>query len=126
MTTRLFSNRLARFLAVGVLNSIFGLGVFSVFIHLGSSTLTALVAGNVAGLVFNFFTTGGLVFKNLSPGRMPAFALCYVVTLSVNAWLIGWLAPRVGSRIVAQTLLTPLMAAISYVAMARVVFRESS
>lgn len=111
-----------RFLLIGVLNSLFGLAVFSAFIVVGAGTWTALVGGNAAGLVFNFFTTGSLVFRDLSPARAPRFVLCYVVTLAANAWLIDGLAPLVGNRIAAQALLTAPMAVCSYMMMAKLVF----
>ena len=111
---------------IGVVNAIFGFTVFSVFILIGTSTWTALVCGNVAGLVFNFFTTGGLVFRDLGLSRAPRFLLCYLATLLINAWLIAWLAPVVESRIVAQALLTVPMALISYIVMAKLVFRASA
>ena len=123
-SSRLPSNRLLRFLLIGVVNSLFGLTVFSAFILGGASTWTALVGGNVAGLVFNFFTTGGLVFRDLSASRAPRFVLCYVATLAINAWLIDRLAPVVGgNRIVAQALLTAPMAMLSYLVMVKLVFR---
>ena len=122
-SSRLPSSRLLRFLLVGVVNSLFGFVVFSAFVVGGASTWTALVGGNVAGLVFNFFTTGGLVFRDLSVSRAPRFVLCYAATLAINAWLIDGLAPVVGNRIAAQALLTAPMAVFSYVVMAKLVFR---
>ncbi|EEF24757.1 conserved hypothetical protein, partial [Ricinus communis] len=62
----------------GALNTAFGLTVYSVCIWCGSPTWLALIGGNLAGLAFNFVTTGGLVFADLSPRRIPAFAAVYV------------------------------------------------
>ena len=126
LPSRLPSNRLLRFLIVGVVNSLFGFAVFSGFIVAGSSTWAALVGGNLAGLVFNFFTTGGLVFRDLAPSRAPRFLLCYLATLALNAWLIDSLAPALGGhRIAAQALLTAPMAVFSYLVMAKLVFRPA-
>lgn len=56
--------RFIKFLFVGVLNTLFGYGVFALFnflnFHYGLSTLLA----TIAGVLFNFKTTGIIVFKN--------------------------------------------------------------
>lgn len=126
MVFKLPANRLVRFLLIGALNSIFGFCVFSAMVLLGTGNLPALLAGNLAGLVFNFFSTGGLVFRSLSLQAVPRFVLCYVTVLALNTALLGWLAPLAGNRILAQALLTLPMAVLSYLIMSRWVFRGVS
>ena len=116
------SGRAGRFVAVGALNTLFGLATYSLFIRLGSPTWVALVGGNAAGLAFNFLTTGGLVFADLSPSRIPKFIAVYVGTYFFNLFLIHWLSRLVGGAILSQVILTPIMAVIAYVLMSRVVF----
>jgi len=110
----LLSKRFIRFLLVGGLNTLFGFFVYSVFILLNSPTWLALLGGNVAGVVFNFFTIGGLVFLNLSLSRAPMFVLSYVIIYFVNLELIGWVSTIAHSRIIAQAMLVLPMALLSY------------
>ena len=118
------SNRIVRFIAVGALNTVFGLTVYSVFIWCGSPTWLALIGGNLAGLAFNFVTTGGLVFADLSPRRIPAFAAVYIGTYLLNLGLIHGLSAIIGGPILSQVVLTPIMAVIAYLLMSRVVFAD--
>ncbi|MGT2471967.1 GtrA family protein [Paraburkholderia terrae] len=118
------SNRIVRFIAVGALNTVFGLTVYSMFIWCGSPTWLALIGGNLAGLAFNFVTTGGLVFADLSPRRIPAFAAVYIGTYLLNLGLIHGLSPIIGGPILSQVVLTPIMAVIAYLLMSRVVFSD--
>ncbi|MGT2495245.1 GtrA family protein [Cupriavidus basilensis] len=56
--------RFPRFLAVGVLNMLFGFCAYSAHASIWDSpTWAALIGGNIAGIAFNFVTTGGLVFS---------------------------------------------------------------
>lgn len=120
------SNRIVRFIAVGALNTVFGLTVYSVFIWCGSPTWLGLIGGNLAGLAFNFMTTGGLVFADLSRRRIPAFAAVYIGTYLLNLGLIHGLSPIIGGPILSQVMLTPIMAVIAYLLMSRVVFSDRS
>lgn len=117
MGESLLDKRLVRFLLVGILNSIFGFLIFSAMVWLGHGSMMALLAGNAAGLVFNFFSTGGLVFQTLALHRFPKFAACYASMLLINYALLGILAPLVNSTIVAQAILTLPMAALAYAIM---------
>jgi putative flippase GtrA len=126
MTSSLLDKRAVRFLLVGVLNSAFGLGVFSGVVWMGQGTLTALLAGNAAGLIFNFLTTGGLVFRTLALHRLSRFAACYGSTLLVNYGLLAVISPVVTNKIVAQAILTLPMAAFSYAVMSLWVFRPAT
>ena len=122
MKHRLLSKRFIRFLLVGGLNTLFGFLVYSTFILLHCPTWVALLGGNVAGVTFNFFTIGGLVFLNLSLSRVPLFVLSYLVIYFINLELIGSIAELVYGRIVAQAVLALPMAVLSYLILSNFVF----
>jgi len=126
MNSSFFDKRAVRFLLVGVLNSIFGLGVFSGVVWIGQGTVTALLAGNAAGLVFNFLTTGGLVFRTLALHRLSKFAACYASMLLINYGLLEVLTPLVNNKIVAQAILTFPMAALSYAIMTLWIYKNTT
>lgn len=78
-----------RFIFVGVLNTAFGYGVYCLGIWIGLSYWWATLISNVLGVVFNFKTTGVLVFKNHNNWLFFRFALCYVLAYFLNVGIIA-------------------------------------
>jgi putative flippase GtrA len=113
-----------RFLLVGAINSLFGYAVFSAFALLGSGDWLAVLGSNVAGLAFNFFTHGGLVFRQLAWAHLPRFAASYLALLVTNVALLRWLEPAVGDKLLTQAILTAPLAVLSYLLMSLWVFRD--
>lgn len=124
MTKFIFPRRFVRYLLVGGLNTLFGFLAYTVFILLKFPTWAALLGGNVAGVTFNFFTIGGLVFLNLSLSRVPLFVLSYLFIYFINLELIGWITSFVHGRIAAQAVLALPMALLSYLILSNYVFRK--
>jgi putative flippase GtrA len=123
MLKKLFDIRVFRFVLVGGLNSLFGFTVFGVIAYLGGHTWQALLGGNVAGIVFNFLTIGGIVFRDLSPKRLLRFITAYLGLFLLNLKAIELLTNAIQTdRILAQALLTAPMAILSYLIMSRFVF----
>jgi putative flippase GtrA len=113
-----------RFILVGGLNTLLGFAIYSAAILIGGSVLLALAASNAAGIVFNFVTTGGYVFRSMVLARFPHFASVYLVMFLCNSMLIRWLSPIIPDPIIAQSILTLPMTLISYVLLKRLVFRS--
>ncbi len=114
--------RFVMFLLVGGLNTLFGFVVYTAFIVLHSPTWLALIGGNIAGVLFNFFTTGHLVFLDASPRRLPRFAGAYLLIYGANLELIGLVNRYTNNAIISQACLTPMFAVLSYLLMSRWVF----
>jgi len=114
--------RFLRFLIAGAINSIFGFLVYTVAILLGGQVWLALLAGLVCGAVFNFFSTGAYVFRDLGLSRAPRFLVCYLLIYFLNLKLIDWLSLWITDPIIAQAILVGPMAIVSYVLMSRFVF----
>jgi len=128
MSERLDLRRFRRFfifLMVGALNTLFGFLAYAVFIVLHSPTWLALIGGNVAGMAFNFFTTGHFVFRDISPGRVPRFVGFYLLIYVANLELIGIVDRYTHDAIISQALLTPLFAVASYALLSKWVFRTA-
>jgi putative flippase GtrA len=115
-------HRFLRFIAAGVANTLFGFAVYSAAIIGGMPVWGALVAGNVAGIAFNFVTTGGYVFRDLALIRLPRFIAAYLLLYGLNLFAINALSHWVSGPILAQAILTPPMSVLSYFLMARLVF----
>jgi putative flippase GtrA len=115
--------QLLRFLLVGGLNTLFGMAVYGLAIVCRLPVWGALILGNAAGIVFNFLTTGGWVFRRLSWARFRRFVACYGLLYGLNLALVTGLRHWVPGAITAQALLTLPMALLSYGLLSRFVFR---
>lgn len=115
-------HRFLRFIAAGALNTLFGFAIYGSAILLGAPVWAALLVANIAGVGFNFVTTGGYAFRSLLLSRFPRFASAYLGLYLLNWILIEWLRVWVPNAIAAQALLTVPLALLSYVVMARLVF----
>jgi putative flippase GtrA len=119
------NSRFLRFLIAGAINALFGLAMYSAAILGGLSVAAALAVGNIAGVAFNFFSTGGYVFRSILFARFPRFVTVYALVYMVNLKLIEWLLVWIPGKILAQVLLTLPMALFSYTLMKMFVFGAS-
>lgn len=103
-----------RFLLVGGLNTLFGYGLFTAFYLTSHMRQSSLVAATVFGVLFNFFTTGRLVFANRGFKTMVPFFLGYGMVLLVNMALLEVLVRAGVATLVAQAITLPLVVALSY------------
>jgi len=81
---KLLSHKLIRFFLVSGINTIFGYGLFALLIFAGLPYPLALLVGSIAGILFNFKTTGVLVFKNSNNILIFRFFGVYGVTYIFN------------------------------------------
>ena len=88
---------LARFLAVGGLNTLFGFGVYSLLVWLRLPAEVALVAATVLGAGFNFFSYHRLHFTKSTDPKIVNFIVVYTVILAVNIVLLKVLQAWIGS-----------------------------
>jgi putative flippase GtrA len=116
------SNRLMRFLVAGGINTLFGFAVYSFCIVAGMAVWLALLVGMLSGTVFNFITTGGYVFRELSLVRFPRFVICYFLVYGINFMLIELISIWLNSKILSQAIITFPLALLSYFLMVRFVF----
>lgn len=114
-----------RFLIAGGVNTLFGFLVYSIAILSQLQVWQALLAGILAGLLFNFVTTGGYVFRDLTVKRFFRFAGAYVLIYLANLGLVVLLSEWIDSAILRQGIITIPMALGSYLLMTKFVFRRS-
>jgi len=117
------SPRFLGFLIVGGINTAFGYGMFVLCLWLGMHYAVAAAVATVLGVLFNFMSTGGLVFKNRDHRRLPWFIGVYIIIYCINVTGLALLL-RVGIPAWLGGLLLILPCAIvSYVLNSRYVFR---
>jgi len=69
---------------VSGINTVFGYGLFALLIYAGLPYPLALLFGTIAGILFNFKTTGLFVFKNSNNSLLFRFFGVYGVTYICN------------------------------------------
>lgn len=109
-----------RFILVGVVNTAVGYLLFAAFVLLGFASQTALAMAFVIGVVWNFWAHGRLVFGQGGLGRFPAYVGVYIAIWALNAWALR-LAEQAGlGPLLAQALLAPVAAILSFIFIAKV------
>jgi putative flippase GtrA len=126
VTGLLREHRILRFLLVGGLNTLFGYSLFLLCLVAFPTTFIALVVSTVLGILFNFRTTGQLVFGSRDPRRLLMFFGVYGIVFLYNAIGLEALG-RVGvAAWLAGLVLLPGAVALSYFLNARFVFRSAA
>ena len=90
--SRFFPNRALffewlRFVVVGCINTAVGYGLYAFCIWLGANYLAAIAVSTIGGVIFNYGTTGAIVFARRD-GSFVRFIACYVVVFAVSVLLI--------------------------------------
>lgn len=126
--TGFFSQTIAKFLSVGLMNTVVGYAAYAVLILFEVPYLAALLMATIAGVIFNYFSIGRLVFK--SRGGMAVFVkfiATYGLVYFVNAAGLELsikhfeLNPYLG-----QALCVPLSVFLSWLLMNYWVYKSSS
>jgi putative flippase GtrA len=116
--------RFLRFLLVGGLNTVFGYGLFALFTWMGMPYPVAIALATVLGVLFNYQTTGRLVFDGPGHGRLWRFIGVYVLVYLANVAAVAALL-RTGMNVYVANAaaMLPLVAA-SYLLQRSFVFRS--
>lgn len=73
-----------KFIFVGVLNTAFGYMAYALLLFLGLHYTLAVVLSTIAGVLFNFKTTGTIVFKNNNNKLIFKFVAVYAITTTLG------------------------------------------
>ncbi len=115
------SGAFARFLIVGLLNTVFGYGVFCGALALTGHAILSLALSTVAGVLFNFRTIGGLVFRSADQ-RLGRFVGVYAFLFLLNALALAGLRRLGVPPALAQAGLVFPLACLSFHLNRRLVF----
>lgn len=121
---RFWEIRLFRFFVIGAVNTLFSYLIYAGAILIGMHYTLATLISTVLGIIFNFFTTGKVVFRSLEGRRFFLFVLVYAVTYVVNILLLRLLVDDIHiNKLIAGALVTLPVALLSYYLNARWTFR---
>lgn len=122
----LYKHRFSKFILIGIINTVFGYSVFSLIYLNSLSYNLALFLSTAIGIIFNFFTTGRIVFSNRSWRALPPFFFSYCVALALNFVVLNSLVYAGMTPLLAQAAALPVIVVTSYMINARFVFRNAS
>ena len=111
-----------RFVVVGGINTLFGYGLYAVCIWLGADYLAATAVTMIGGIVFNYRTTGAVVFAR-HDGSFARFVACYAVVLALSVMLLKFLDARGVGPYLSGLIVAFPAALLSYVLLRTYVFR---
>jgi putative flippase GtrA len=92
VVSKYFKYQFVRFLAVGVLNTIFGYSCYALFLYLELAYPIALFFSTIVSVLFNFKTTGKFVFQSSNNRLIVRFMSTYLIVYAVNVLCIKSLA----------------------------------
>ena len=113
-----------KFLFVGAMNTAFGYFIYALFLTLHASHNIALTIQYILGVLWNFKTTGVIVFKNRDNTRIVRFFLSYVFTYSINLVCLNALVALDINKYLAQAIMVLPIAVLSFLIFKKFVFKE--
>ncbi|TLY48063.1 MAG: GtrA family protein [Gammaproteobacteria bacterium] len=102
------------FLCVGVMNTIFGYSIFAFFIFLNTPYYLALLFAAVLGLMFNFITTGRIVFKNKRFCVFYKFIMINTLLYFIHITLIKFINRSINNFYISGLLTMSLTSILSF------------
>lgn len=104
-----------KFLIVGGLNTVFGYGLFALFLFFGFHYSLAVLFATVLGVFFNFFTIGKLVFLNSKHQLIWKFIGVYIIVYALNVSGLWIFEQLVFNLYIAGALLVLPLAVVSFI-----------
>ncbi|MBA4490910.1 GtrA family protein [Paracoccus sp. S1E-3] len=111
---------LLRFLAVGVINTVVGYGIYALAVLGGAPPQLALVLQFVLGALWNFQMHARIVFAVRGWSRLPAYIGAYVLIYVGNALALRLVMAQGAGALLAQLLILPFVVAASWLLIGQV------
>lgn len=112
-----------KFALVGILNTIFGYSIFALLLYLNLHYSIAVILSTIIGILFNFKTTGTLVFKNKNNKLIFKFISVYAFTCTIGIIILR-IAEILGQNLYLSGIIsTGICAIISYLLQKKWVFK---
>ena len=119
---KFWDNQLLRFLVVGGVNTIFGYCMYALFTFIGLHYALAVLLAQISGVIFNFNTTGKIVFYNTKSHLIFRFAGVYVFLYVINVLILSLFAKIDYNMYFAGLILILPMALLSFLLNKKFVF----
>ena len=112
------AQRFLRFVVVGLVNTGVGYLLYALLYLLTPlGPQWSLLVAFWLGVLWNYVTTSRFVFGAQGFGRLPAYVLCYLAIYLLNAQALHLMVTAGLAPLVAQALLTPVAAVLTFALM---------
>lgn len=122
----ILKNRFFRFLIIGGINTLFGYSIFALFIFIGLHYALASFLALLAGVLFNFKTTGRFVFQSKNNLLIFKFASIYLMIYLINVGFLKFMATLYINMYLAGALVVFPVAILSFTLQKKFVFRTEN
>lgn len=123
LSIRFWEYRFIRFLLVGGINTLFGYSVYAILILLDVHYGLSLFIAHVLGVLFNFNTTGRIVFHSNDKRKLFMFFGVYGVTYLTNFGALRIFDLLDWNMLLAQLVMILPMATLGYILNKTLVFK---
>ena len=116
--------QLIKFILVGIINTLFGYGVFALFLFLGLHYTVCVILSTIIGILFNFKTTGIIVFNNHDNRLIFKYFCVYGIICLLSMLLLRFAEIIKFNLYIAGFIITCIMPLISFTLQKRWVFKN--
>lgn len=109
-----------------MLNTTFGYCMYAAGIFAGLAPEIALLLTFAAAILFNYLTTGRLVFQSSGTRHFPKFAFAYLLIYCINALALRAVLNLGIQPLLAQAIVLPPIVLCTFLIMKLFVFRNSN
>jgi putative flippase GtrA len=113
-----------RYYQAGIVNTLFGLGLYAALVWLGVDRYVAQLASHLIGMAFNYLTYSRHVFHDAGPAKLR-FVISYAVNYVISLGTLWLLSTAIESAYIAGILSAFLVSIANYFALKRLVFKAS-
>ncbi|GEO01702.1 hypothetical protein NSE01_35340 [Novosphingobium sediminis] len=114
--------QIVRFYQAAIINTAFGISLYSLLVWLGMNLFAAQAVAHVLGSTFNYMTYSRHVFAGAKPAKLR-FAMSYVGAYLLNLVVLYGLSRFIASPYIAGIGTALLVSTINFVVLKRLVFR---
>ncbi len=122
----MISKRFTRFILIGIINTAFGYSLYALLILIGLRFDLAILIATILGILFNFKTTGTLVFNNGRNGLILRYLGTYSFIYLLNVVIVRLTLKSNISSYFAQAFAMPILVVLSYAMQRKFVFKMRS
>lgn len=117
--------QLWRYYQAGIINTLFGYGLYAGMVAVGLNIYAAQAIGHVLGVAFNWFTYSRHAFRG-SEGSAGRFVLSYAVNYLLSVATLRMITMGVDNPYAAGLLTVAIVSVINYFILAKFVFKSGA
>ena len=116
-------SRVWRYYQAGIVNTLFGYGLYALFVTMGFNMYVAQITAHVIGMVFNYFTYSKYAFQEFS-GSKVRFVLSYAGNYMLGLAALAAVSVAVRSPYAAGLIAVLFVSIVNYFILKHLVFTK--